>query len=111
MIEIPSEKEIQWIRESLYKFNEQIVGEDGHSPLNLMERDEHGAVIGGLLGGTYWGWLYIDILWVREDHRNRGIGTKLLQEAEREALRRNCHHAHVDTMSWQAPLVLSKTRV
>ena len=47
--------------------------------------------------------MYVDILWVHESHRKKGIGTKLLSEAEKEAVRRGCHHVHLDTMSWQAP--------
>lgn len=99
----PSENEIKYIRESLNRFNQSIVGDDGHTPLNIVAYDENGNTIGGILGGTYWGWMYVDILWVHEDHRKQGIGTKLLREAEREAVRRGCHHAHLDTMSWQAP--------
>ena len=60
-------------------------------------------MIGGILGGTYWGWMYVDILWVHESHRKQGIGSKLLQAAETEAIRRGCHHVHLDTMSWHAP--------
>ena len=99
----PAENEIKYIRESLAAFNRDIVGNDGHKPLNIVEYDKDGNIIGGLLGGTYWGWMYIDILWVHESHRKKGIGTKLLYEAEKEAVRRACHHVHVDTMSWQAP--------
>ena len=99
----PNEKEIKYIRDSLYQFNKDIVGDDGHTPLNIVEYDENGDVIGGILGGTYWGWMYIDILWVQADFRRRGIGSKLLVEAEKEAARRGCHYVHLDTMSWQAP--------
>ena len=99
----PTEKEIQFVREALNEFNWERVGEDGHKALNFVEYGEENTVIGGLLGGTYWGWMYIDILWVREDHRKKGIGSALLAKAEKEAVRRGCHHVHLDTMSWQAP--------
>lgn len=99
----PSEKETEQIRKSLFEFNAGKVGEDGHTPLNIIEYDAEGNLIGGILGGTYWGWMYVDILWVREDHRKKGIGSKLLSAAEKEAKSRGCHHVHLDTMSWQAP--------
>ena len=99
----PSKKEVDFVRESLKQFNNMCVGNDCHLSLNLVEYDENGNVIAGLLGGTYWGWMYIDILWVHEKHRNKGIGTKLLSKAEKEAVLRGCHHVHLDTMSWQAP--------
>ena len=104
----PSETETDYIREALNQFNCAHVGDDGHTPLNLIEYDADGNIIGGLLGGTYWGWMYIDILWVREDHRRQGVGSRLMTEAEKEAMRRGCHHVHVDTMSWQAPMFYQK---
>ena len=99
----PDENEIQYIRASLNVFNSEMVEKDCHTPLNIVEYDENGHIIGGVLGGTYWGWMYVDILWVHESHRHKGIGSKLLCEAEKEAIGRGCHHVHLDTMSWQAP--------
>ena len=99
----PSENEIKYIRQALDQFNRERVGADGHTPLNIVEYDADGQIVGGILGGTYWGWMYVDILWVDENHRRKGIGSKLLQKAESEAIRRGCHHVHLDTMSWQAP--------
>ena len=99
----PTENEIKYIRDELNQFNNERVGEDGHTPLNIVEYDTNGNIIGGILGGTYWGWMYVDILWVHENHRYKGIGSKLLREAEKEATCRGCHHVHLDTMSWQAP--------
>ena len=104
----PSKKELDFVREALMQFNNGVAGEDGHCPLNLVEYDADGNIIAGLLGGTYWGWMYVDILWVHESHRGKGIGSRLLLVAEREAVRRGCHHVHLDTMSWQAPVFYQK---
>ena len=87
----PSKEEIEFVREALTQFNWERVGDDGHTPLNLTEHDEAGNIIGGLLGGTYWGWMYVDILWVKEEYRKMGIGSKLLAEAERETRRRKAN--------------------
>lgn len=99
----PSKNEINYVREALKHFNDAQVGSDNHTPINIVEYDKEGNVIGGIIGGTYWGWMHIDVLWVHEDFRKKGIGSKLLVEAENEAIRRGCHHVHLDTMSWQAP--------
>ena len=85
------------------KFNDEKVGPDNHELLNIVEYDENKNVIGGILGGTYWGWMHIDILWVDIKFRKKGIGSRLLKAAEEEARKRGCHSVHVDTMSWQAP--------
>jgi len=99
----PSEKEIAAVNKALSQFNDEKAGADNHELLNIVEYDESGKVIAGILGGTYWGWLHIDILFVAEDFRKQGLGSKLLKAAEAEAIKRGCHSAHVDTMSWQAP--------
>lgn len=99
----PTEEEIAFVNNALAKFNEEKVGADNHELLNIVEYDENNSIIAGILGGTYWGWLHIDILWVAEKCRKQGIGSKLLKAAEEEAQKRGCHSVHLDTMSWQAP--------
>lgn len=99
----PTKEEIAFVNNALAKFNEEKVGADNHELLNIVEYDENNSIIAGILGGTYWGWLHIDILWVAEKCRKQGIGSKLLKAAEEEAKKRGCHSVHLDTMSWQAP--------
>ncbi|MBE6352188.1 MAG: GNAT family N-acetyltransferase [Treponema bryantii] len=99
----PNKNEIEFVNNALEKFNNMHVGPDNHLLLNIVEYDENQNVIAGILGGTYWGWLHIDILWVDENFRSKKIGSRLLIAAENEAKKRGCHAVHVDTMSWQAP--------
>lgn len=99
----PNKNEIEFVNNALEKFNNMHVGPDNHLLLNIVEYDENQNVIVGILGGTYWGWLHIDILWVDENFRSKKIGSRLLIAAENEAKKRGCHSVHVDTMSWQAP--------
>ena len=99
----PNKNEIEFVNNALEKFNNMHVGPDNHLLLNIVEYDENQNVIAGILGGTYWGWLHIDILWVDENFRSKKIGSRILIAAENEAKKRGCHSVHVDTMSWQAP--------
>ena len=84
------------------EFNRSQVGDDNHRALAIFLRDRQDTIIAGLTGGTYWGWLHIDILWVDEQIRGQGYGRKLLAAAEQEAARRGCQYTHLDTMSFQA---------
>ena len=46
--------------------------------------------------------MYIDILWVDEGARGQGLGTKLLEDAQRIARENQCTLIHLDTFDFQA---------
>lgn len=95
--------EIETISAGLRAFNRQQLGYDDAQRVVLLVRDAHGEIAGGLLGYTFWDWLAIDTLWLDEAARGQGLGTRLLQAAEEEAIARGISRALVDTMDWQAP--------
>ena len=70
--------------------------------LNLVLRDTEDTVIGGLLGETNAGWLFIKALWVADSHRGRGYGRRLLAAAEDLAHQRDCIGVYLDTYDFQA---------
>src|SRR5579859_5103176 len=97
----PTPDEVNAVESALFDFNRRSVGSDWRR-LTLLLRDAEGHVVGGLRGETYWGWLYVDTLAMRDEARSQGFGSRLLAMAEQEALVRGCHHAYLDTMSFQA---------
>lgn len=70
-------------------------------PLQVQCRNHDGTLIGGLLGNTGDTWLHIWQLWVAEEWRNQSFGSQILAAAEDEAIKRKCHHAHLETLSFQ----------
>jgi GNAT superfamily N-acetyltransferase len=71
-------------------------------PLTVALRDDDGRIVGGAVGETNWGWLHVRALGVADDLRGLGWGARLMREMERLARERGCHHAWVDTFSFQA---------
>ena len=98
----PDTADVQAIYTGLNSYNRHYAPDDGYQPLVIVARDEAGRIAGGLAGETYWGWLHIDALWLDEAARGQDYGSQLLAMAEQEAVRRGCHHCHLDTMSFQA---------
>lgn len=71
-------------------------------PLGSFVRDDDGRLVAGIACHTQFGWLCIEKLWVDLAARGRHLGSRLLAAAEREAARRGCEAAWVDTFSFQA---------
>ena len=74
-----------------------------NKPIEILARTEQDEIIGGLYGRSIWGTLEIKTFVVKPENRKEGIGSKLMEEAEAEAKRRNCRFISLDTFSFQAP--------
>ena len=100
--ESPPPEDVLVVHSGLEAYNRRRAEAGTFAALTVMLRNADGSVAGGLLGGTFWGWLHIDILWLHRDARGQGLGARMLALAEEEARRRGCHHVFLDTMSFQA---------
>jgi GNAT superfamily N-acetyltransferase len=89
------------IRQKLYEYNSRFVQPDHHEMLCLTVKREN-QIIGGLVGGTYWNWLYIELFWIDEKERNSGLGTRILAKAEEIAIQKGCKNAHLETHDFQS---------
>lgn len=95
-------KDTKTIDGLLEKYNIKFAPKDAHKPFAIVIKD--GAkVVGGLVGGTYWEWLYIKTLIVPESLRGQDYGSQLMEMAESYAKKRGMKYAHLETHSFQAP--------
>ncbi len=90
------------LNDRLYEFSVAATGIDDGRWLAIFVRDA-GAIVAGLHGWTWGGTGHIDTFWVREDLRRKGLGRRLLEAAESEALRRGCQVMQLSTHSYQVP--------
>lgn len=91
------------IRAGLIAHNTAKAGKPDYRRLVLSARDEKGRIVGGLTGELYWNALYIELLWLEEGARKKGLGRRLMQEAEKRARRARKEHIYLNTYSFQAP--------
>ncbi len=68
----------------------------------VLVRDEREKVLGGADGVSIYGNLYVNLLWVSEELRGLGIGTKIMEQAEEIAHERNCRFITLTTMDFEA---------
>ena len=85
----------------LVAYNESKARSD-HRTLIIALEDSEARVAGGLWGKTAYDWLFVELLFVPESLRGRGLGSELMKRAETEAVSRGCHGAWLDTFEFQA---------
>ena len=89
-LENKESQKAQEIGNLIRAYNRSKREEAESEPLNLYVEDEKGNLLAGLVAETFGNWLEIEYLFVKEELRGQGIGSKLLQQAESEAKNRNC---------------------
>lgn len=96
------EPDMDSIRTGVNLYNVRVTGINEWHPVNIFLRDSSSKIFGGALGELWGGWFHLNFLWVTDEFRGRGYGTKLLLGAENEARGHGARNAFLDTFSFQA---------
>ena len=100
--ERPRADDVRVVTQGLLEFNRAVIGDPDEVELAVFVRDDAGCVIGGLLGHLRWRWVYVAKLWLPDELRGRGVGTRVMKEVESYARRRDCLGIYLDTFEYQA---------
>lgn len=99
-----SDEDLKLLSDGLEAHARAVLPEKSFTNVHFFLRDDNGKIAGGVSGnwGSF-GWLYVNILWVRDDLRGHGYGKQLMDLIEAEAIKHGCKNAFLNTMSYQAP--------
>lgn len=85
-------------------FNDAVVGHADRKPIAVLATDpDTGAVLGGAIGRSSLGLLFLDLFHLPEAWRGAGLGSEILALFEEEGRRRGCVAGVLYTISFQAP--------
>lgn len=87
------EQDLVW--NGIIKYNSAIIPlkqEIPFKPINRVLKDEKGNMVGGINSMLYYCWntMYVDMLWINENYRKKGFGSKLLKAIEKIAQEAEC---------------------
>ena len=94
----------QTLLDGLNAYNDAIAGYSDRQVLSVVVRDRDSQrVLGGAMGRTSLGLLFLDLLYLPAALRGLGLGSQVLAQFEEEGRRRGCASAVLYTISFQAP--------
>lgn len=103
LVEQPTSEDMSFLGDRLNEFNVAATAIHDGRLFGIFMRDENGVIRAGLHGHTWGGTCEIARLWVSDDLRHQGLGSRLMTAAEAEARRRDCRQIFLTTYSFQAP--------
>ena len=104
----PPEAGLRVVDDGLEQYNHSVAPLSGVKRLASFATDRSGRVVGGAVGRTWGRCCELLQLWVDEDFRSMGIGTRLLRQFEEHAAQRGCDVFYLTTLSFQAPAFYGK---
>jgi GNAT superfamily N-acetyltransferase len=101
VVDEPEPDDVQRLVRSLVAWNSTVAPPEDHRKLAVFAYDTS-EMVGGAAGYTHWGWLFVSHLWVSDERRGEGLGSRLMRGIESTAVRRGAKMAHLDTYDFQA---------
>jgi GNAT superfamily N-acetyltransferase len=99
----PDAQDRMELLDALLEFNRDATGLADDQELSGFIRDADGDLIAGIYGWVFGATGEVALLWVRDDHRRQGLGSRLLGAFESKAAAMGSRQMVIRTHSFQAP--------
>ena len=104
--ESPNTEDLKTISQGIESYNQNFVPDsvvyEKDTKFAVFARNELGEVIGGIRACAFWNYCIIELLWLSEETRGRGVGQALMREAEAFARDKGFEYVRTETLSFQA---------
>ena len=84
------------------KFTGPMLNYSPYEPYNILLRNQNNKITAGIITRIYLKAMFVEVFWIDEQYRRKGIGTELLNKVESHAKEIGCTFIHLDTFSFQA---------
>ncbi|MHA2388120.1 MAG: GNAT family N-acetyltransferase [Candidatus Hodarchaeales archaeon] len=102
----PSEEQMKIVEKGLEDHNKKFPSGELDIPtpdISLVLRDPHGNIIGGVITSMLTGIMHLEVLWIEENYRGRGLGKALVLQAEKIGRAKGYPASQTWTFSFQSP--------
>jgi GNAT superfamily N-acetyltransferase len=106
----PPVKDVRLLWDGLDQYNFSQTGQEGQLISVFLRNEQNEAIGGAHVGQLSVGCTFVRY-WLREDQRQRGWGTRLLQATETEAVKRGSRYSQLETFSFQALGFIRRTAI
>jgi GNAT superfamily N-acetyltransferase len=106
LTELPSKDDLKTISQGIKSYNQihlpdEVVFEPD-TRFAVLAKNEKGEVVGGIRANAYWNYCLIELLWLSDVVRGKGIGSQLMKQAEAFAIENGFEYIRTETVSFQA---------
>lgn len=85
-----TENDVTWIEDNMKLFDKEYLPEENIRAINFIVKDIKGDPIGGILAMTRYNTVCINTIWIRSDHRKKGLGKYLIELVENKSKEYGC---------------------
>ena len=108
----PTQEDLKALSVGIGSYNKDYlpddVGFEKDTKFAVIAKDESGKVLGGIRATAFWNYCTIELLWLSEETRGLGLGSNLMEAAEKFAKDKGFGYMRTETLSFQASLFMKR---